>query len=134
MESQRTNWLAIIACVVIAQVVPMIWYGVFADPWMEGNHFTRNDFKDTSPLPYVVNLISSFIQAWVLALLLQKIGVRKARTGFLTGLLIGFAFVLMQTATSNLFSHRVLALTFIDGGYPTIVFGLMGLILAVWRK
>ena len=57
----------------------------------------------------------------------------NATTGALYGLCAGLCWVAASYGISYLFERRPLALWLINGGYHTVQFTLIGLILGAWR-
>ena len=39
------NWIAILVAAVVNMAIGAGWYGYFAEPWMEGNGFTREQIE-----------------------------------------------------------------------------------------
>lgn len=135
MKSLKINYLAILACVVLAQVIPAIWYTVFSDQWMAANKLTMEFVEqNVSSTPYLVSLVHSLLFSLVLAWLFRRMKVESGIDGLQIGLAIGFAFVLMEHMTVNAFSYRPYYLSWIDGGCTAIVIPICGFILGAWRK
>lgn len=135
MKSLKINYLAILACVVLAQVIPAIWYTVFSEPWMKANNITMEQAEAAaSSTPYFVSIIHAFLISYVMAWLFQRMNVTSGMEGLQIGLAIGFAFVLMEHMTVNSFSLRPYYLTWIDGGCTFVVIPIIGFILGSWLK
>jgi hypothetical protein len=134
MKQLKINHLAILACVVVGQIVPMIWYSSFSTPWMAGHHITLEQGQNSPPTPYIVAIVYSIVSAYTMAYLFKRMNVDSMADGFKTALLIGFAFTLMYSMTNNLFTFKPYYLTWIDGGVFVVVYALFGVILGAWRK
>ena len=89
----RTNWLAIIACVVAAMAIGFLWYGaLFNEQWMAGNGITMegdNMFKNGIPRPYsnspmIINTIVMLIYALIMNWLIHKTRDTSVVKGFLS--------------------------------------------------
>jgi len=135
MRKQSVNLWAVLVCVVIGQIIPALWYGVFSEQWMALNGFTMEQIKSaTSPVPYLASIISTSFMAYTIAWVYTKIPVKSLVMGFLIGLLFGIVFVLFETIVKDMFSMRPLALSLINGGVSVIVYAITGAILGGWRK
>jgi len=135
MKQPTINHLAVWLIVIIGQVVPALWYGLFSESWMSYNDLTMEYIEENQRVvPYIASVISSVIFAYVLAWVYQQMGVDSALSGLLIGLLMGFAFTHLPHLVQNLFSFRPYGLSWIDGGVNLVIWGLAGLILGGWRK
>ncbi|MBK8628539.1 MAG: DUF1761 domain-containing protein [Saprospiraceae bacterium] len=142
--SNRTNWLAIAASVVVSMVVGFLWYGViFAKQWMDGNGITVNEddtkfFKDgvemdMSNTPMILNTLFMLVYALIINWLLDKANARTLQSGAMIGLAIGVTHTL-NVIVGNMFAANPSSLSMVDGSYNLVVFTLMGAILGGWQK
>jgi hypothetical protein len=84
----------------------------------------------------VVILVASFALTLIMAANLAFFIAGPATTiGFAVGaaLAAGFGWAALSLAVISLFERRPLAYILINGGYLTVGFALMGLILGLWR-
>ena len=80
MKELKINHLAVWLIVVLAQVIPMGWYSLFADPWMKYNDLTMDFVQENeSTTPYIASIIGSIIMAYTLAWLFKKMNIIKIR-------------------------------------------------------
>jgi hypothetical protein len=135
MRKQSVNLWAVLVCVVIAQIVPALWYTAFSESWMALNGFTEQQMKsEVSPVPYLASIVSSSFITYTIAWIFTKIPVKTFIAGFMTGLLFGLVFVLSEVIVKDMFSLRPLLLSLIDGGVSVVVYTITGSILGIWRK
>jgi hypothetical protein len=135
MKKLKINYWAVIVVVVLSQLVPMIWYGVFAEQWMELNGLTMEMItEDGSSAPYIMAIIASFTFAMVLAWLFKRMNVESAKDGLITAVIMGIPFSLFNLMTVYMFSFRPYGLAWIDGGENLIIWALSGIVLGAWRK
>ncbi|GJM34161.1 MAG: hypothetical protein DHS20C18_31620 [Saprospiraceae bacterium] len=135
MRALKINHLAVFVIVVLGQLIPMGWYGLFAQKWMSLNKLTMDTIEaNQSATPYIVSIIASVILAYILAWLFVRMKIESPMDGLVTGLAIGFGFTFMPTMVHNFFSFRPYELTWIDGGANLIIYAVAGLILGSWRK
>ncbi len=135
MEQQKINHLAVVVCTVLSMLVPVIWYSIFADQWMQLNGLSEefvHEHESTSM--YIAALISGLIGSYLLAWLWQRMQIQSAKDGFLAGLAIGFGLLFLTGMIDNLFSHRAYALSWIDGGKSIIWTTVAGTVLGAWIK
>lgn len=123
------NWLAVIAAAVSSFVLGGIWYSaLFAKAWQAAAGVTDAQIKNA-------NMGLIFGGSFVLALVASAsfaafLGNEPdAMTGALYGLTAGLCWVATSIGMDYLFERRSLALFLINGGYHTLQFTLIGLIL-----
>ena len=128
---QNLNWYAVVAAALSTFIIGGIWYSIFAESWMDANHFTSDYLKERK-MPFVFGL--SFVLSFVMALnLAMFIGNQGLSYGFLAGFLAGFGWVALAIAIIALFEKRPLKYVLINGGYMLISFSVMGIILGAWK-
>ncbi|HMO40379.1 MAG TPA: DUF1761 domain-containing protein [Saprospiraceae bacterium] len=135
MKSLKINHLAVFTIIVIAQIIPALWYGLFTDSWMKLNNFTM-DFitENQSSTPYIASVIGSLIITYTMAHLFTKMNITTGVQGLLTGALIGFAFTHVPNIVTSQFEFRPYALSWINGGVNIIIYAIAGFILGAWKK
>ncbi len=135
MKNLKINHWAVLVIVVLAQVIPAIWYGVFADYWMEYNELTMEEIESKQSLfPYFISIFGSLFFGYTLAYLFMRMGIESVQAGLTMALLMGFSFFAFPTLVQTLFSFRPVFLGFIDGGVYLLIWALAGAILGGWRK
>jgi hypothetical protein len=132
------NLLAMLVSAIVAFVIGALWYSplLFGKAWMAAHGFTpeaMTDLRKQMMRAYVVSFVCFVVMAFVLAVLLSRLGVTTpvegAKMGFITWL--GFAATIGLTA--NLYSSAPLALYLIDVSYQLVYMVAMGAILAAWH-
>ncbi|GLU51856.1 DUF1761 domain-containing protein [Dyadobacter frigoris] len=135
MRKQSVNLWAVLVCVVIGQIIPALWYYLFAEQWAALNGFEKSAMDSAnSSVPYLASIVSSAFMAYTLGWVFTKIPVKSGYIGFLIGLLFGIVFVLFEIIVKDMFSKRALELSLIDGGVSVIIYCITGFILGIWRK
>ncbi len=126
------NWLAIIVAALAPFVIGGLWYGpLFQKPWMALTGITK-ETPGQNPIPLVMGM--SFVLNLVIAISLAMfIGGGDWHMGLFAGFMAGFTFVGMAFGIVYLFESRPLKLWFINAGYQTVVFTVMGVILGAWH-
>jgi len=130
----EVNYLAIVAAALAAFVLGGLWYSpvLFGKAWQREVGLSDEELKRGNMARiFGTALILSLIASWVFALFLGP------RPPMALGLGAGFAAGLCWVASSfgmnYLFARRSLKLFVIDGGFHTLQFTVIGLILALWH-
>ena len=134
MEKQKINWLAIVILVVAYQLIAVVWYGVFAQSWMDFNQFTEADFAERNITPYIIAIITALITNYVLAALFKALDIDSAMAGLRLAILCWIGFTFAEVSTLYIFSFKPFGLTLIDSGKALIAFSVSGIVLGAWRK
>lgn len=135
MRKQSVNLWAVLVCVVVGQIIPVVWYYLFREQWTELNGFPRPGIESANNvIPYLANIVSTSFTAYTMAWVYTKVPVKSGFIGFLIGMLFGIVFILFETIVKDMFAKRSLELSLIDGGLRVIVYSISGFILGVWRK
>ena len=138
----KTNWLAIVVCLIVGMALGFLWYGaLFQNQWMAGNSITMTGdqmFKngvamDMSMTPMIFNTIAMLVYALVMNWLIQKTGSTDLMSGLTLGAVIG-GIHLFGIITGNMFAGNPMSLSMVDGSYTFILFAVMGAILGAWQK
>jgi hypothetical protein len=136
MPLSNLNWLAIVAAALSMFVLGGLWYSkvLFAKAWMSAGGLTEEDLKRGNAAKiFGLSFILSLVMAVNLAMFLND-PKTTALWGATAGFLAGFGWVALSIVMIGLFERRNWKLMFINGGYVTIAFVLMGLIVGAWRK
>ena len=127
------NWLAVIAAAASSFVLGGVWYGaLFGDAWLKAAGLTKAQaMASNKALIFGGSFVLSLIASATFALFLGPN--IDAMTGALYGLCAGLCWVGASYGISYLFEMRPLSLWLINGGYHTLQFTLIGLILGAWH-
>jgi len=129
------NWLAVLAAAVSTFVIGGLWYSpvLFGRAWMSVNNLSEADLAQ-SKMAKIFGL--SFFFALIMAANLAAFLAEPKTTaawGATAGFLAGFGWVTLGIATIALFERRSWKYVLINGGYMTVSFMIMGLILGAWH-
>ncbi len=131
----KINHLAVIVCTILSMVIPVAWYSLFADQWMNLNGFSLEFVEEnSSPKLYISALLSGLIGSYVLAWLWQKMSISSIVDGVIAALAIGFGLLFLTGMVHNMFEYRPYGLSWINGGGTMLWMVVSGIILATWRK
>jgi hypothetical protein len=129
------NWLAVLAAAVSSFVLGGLWYSkaLFGRAWMSANNLSDADLaKSNMAKIFGLSLVFSVIMAANLPAFLAE-PKTTASWGATAGFLAGFGWVALSIATIALFERRSWKYMLINGGYMTVSFVIMGLIIGAWR-
>ncbi|MGH9602148.1 MAG: DUF1761 family protein [Terriglobales bacterium] len=135
MSMESVNWLAVLAAAVSTFILGGLWYSpaLFGRSWMTECGLTDADLqKGSTGKIFGFSFIFSLLMAANLALFLADPNTTAA-WGATAGFLAGFGWVALGLGVISLFERRSWKYIFINGGYMTVAFVVMGLILGVWQ-
>ena len=135
MEEMHINHLAVWAAAVANMVVGAIWYSpvLFYKVWMQAAELTEEQVKGMNPAKtYTLAFLAALVIAYNLAAFLGDSNT-TASWGATAGFLAGLGFSAMAFWTIALFEQRTTKYVLINGGYITVAFTVMGLIIGAWR-
>jgi hypothetical protein len=131
----HVNWLAVLAAAVSTFVIGGLWYSpvLFGRAWMSVNNLSQADLaKSNMARIFGLSFFFALIMAANLAAFLAEPRTTAA-WGATAGFLAGFGWVALGIATIALFERRSWKYAAINGGYMTVSFVIMGLILGAWH-
>lgn len=135
MDISTLNWLAIIAAALSNFLIGGLWYSpvLFGKAWMKENNFSDEDLKKGNMARiFGLTFLFSLVMAFNLAMFLNDSNT-TASWGAIAGFLAGFGWVAMAVFIYGHFERRSTKYMLINGGYFTISFVVMGLIIGLWR-
>ena len=129
------NWFAVLAASLSTFALGGLWYSpaLFGRAWMTVNNLDNEQLaKSNMAKIFGLAFVFAVIMAANLAAFLAE-PKTTATWGATAGFLAGFGWVALGIATIALFERRSAKYVLINGGYMTVAFVLMGLILGAWR-
>lgn len=135
MDTSLLNPWAILVAAASNFVIGGLWFSplLFGRAWMKANGFTEDDLKKGSP---AVIFGVSFFFCLVMAANLAAFLATPETTltwGITAGVLAGLGFATLGLGVVALFERRPWSYIFVNGGYLTVSFAVMGAILGAWR-
>ena len=123
------NWLAVFAAAASSFVLGGLWYSaLFAKQWQTAAGLSEADIKGgNTGLIFGGSFVFALIASVSFAVFLGS--EIDAMTGALYGLTAGLCWVAASFGMNYLFERKNLPLFLINGGYHTLQFTLIGLIL-----
>jgi uncharacterized protein DUF1761 len=130
----EVNYLAVIAAAVATFALGGLWYSpaLFGKAWQREAGVSEERMKSANmTLIFGLTFVLSLIAAWVFALFL---GPRPPMSlGLGAGFSAGLCWVAASLGINYLFERKSLKLWLINGGYHTLQFTIIGLVLALWH-
>jgi hypothetical protein len=134
------NYLAILACGIVAMIVGFLWYGpIFGKSWarMMGINMDQKPPQSAMIKSYGIMFIGSLLMAFVLSHALIFASTYLHESGVSAGLQTGFwnwlGFIAPVTIGAVLWEKKPWTLWFITSGYYLVLLLIMGVILALWH-
>jgi hypothetical protein len=128
------NVWAVLAAGVSSLVLGALWYSpvLFARAWMRESGMTEEKARAANPAK---TLGATFVLALIGAAVFAAFLGPKPAPGFATvvGFTAGLCWVAGSFGINYLFEQRSLKLFLINGGYHTLQYTAIGLILGVWH-
>lgn len=133
MDLSTLNVWAILAATVSAFAIGFLWYGpLFGSTWMKAAGMSEEDVEGANMTRlFGLAFLFQLIMTVNLALFLNdpSIGLQQ---GALYGFLTGFGWIFFALAVNSLYEQRSWSYIFVNGGYWTVTFTVMGVILGAW--
>ncbi len=127
------NWLAVLAATFAAIVLGGLWYSpiLFAKAWQRAAGVSDEALKSANmPAVFGLAFIFTLVMAANLAFFVNGADLTMTLAYSLAA---GFGWAALGLGVVALFERRPPAYFLINGGYLTLAFLLMGLILGLWR-
>lgn len=130
----EVNWLAVLAAAVSSFVVGGLWYSprVFGKVWQRASGLSDDQLQSGHPgLVYGGAFLLCLLSAAVFAMFLGP----APAPGFATaaGFAAGLCWVAASFGVNYLFERKSIGLFLVNGGYHTVQFTVIGLVLGLWH-
>ncbi len=128
------NWLAVVAAAVSSFVVGAVWYSpiLFGRVWQRETGLSDEQIKSGNPAKIFGGaFVLSLIAAIVFAMFLGPAPALPLALG--AGVAAGLCWVASSFGINYLFERKSLPLFLVNGGYHTVQFAVIGLMLGLWH-
>lgn len=135
MENITINHLAVFVCALANLALGALWYSplLFYRGWLQETGLSEEQLAKTNPLKtYGLTFLLALVMSYNLAFFLGD-GNTTPAWGATAGFLAGFGWAAMIFTVIALFEHRSPRYILINGGFITVYFTLIGLILGLWQ-
>ncbi|NGP76521.1 DUF1761 domain-containing protein [Balneolaceae bacterium YR4-1] len=134
MDMSTLNIWAILVATLSTFLVGWLWYGpLFGKSWMTATGLSEEQLQQGNMAKiFGLAFVFELIMAFNLAMFLNdpSIGLQE---GTLYGFLTGFGWVFFALAVNALYEQKSWKYILVNGGYWTVTFTVMGLILGAWK-
>lgn len=127
------NWLAVIVAAILNMALGALWYSrlLFGNLWMKAIGKSMDELGGAAT-GYIVTFIGSLVAAFVLALLVNSLGIATWSGGLLIGAVVSVGFVATATLASGVFNEISMTVWGIFAGYSLVSMALQGALLGLW--
>jgi hypothetical protein len=125
------NWWAVLAATVVVFILGGFWYSPALFGRISGVVTEQGGAGRNMQAVFVVAYFFQWLAASFLAAVLGPNS--TATYGLMIGLMVGLFFVTTALGITNIFDNKPLRHLFVNGGYHTVSFGIMGLIIGFWH-
>jgi hypothetical protein len=135
MENLYINHLAVLVCAIANLALGALWYSpiLFYKGWLRETGLSEEQLAKSNPIKtYGLSFLFALVMAYNLAFFLGDSATAPA-WGATAGFLAGFGWCTLIFAVIALFEQRSWKYIFINGGFITVWFTLIGFILGIWR-
>ena len=135
MEELYINHIAVFVCAIANLALGALWYSpaLFYKAWLKETNLSEEQLAKSNPVKtYGLAFLFALVISYNLAFFLGDANT-DAIWGTTAGFLAGFGWSTLIFAIIALFEIRSWKYIFINGGYITTYFTLIGFILGIWR-
>ena len=135
MENLYINHIAVFVCAILNLALGALWYSpiLFYKGWLSETKLTEEQLAKIKPRQDLrTGIPFCMVISYNLAFFLGD-ATTNAMWGATAGFLAGFGFSALIFTIIALFEQRSWKYIFINGGYITVYFTLIGFVLGIWR-
>lgn len=139
MDISNINFFAVIAATLSTFVVGWLWYGpLFGKAWVDAIDMTEEELQQGNMakifgFAFIFELIMAFNLAMFLTGSPEAAAQVNAGMGAFYGFLTGFGWIFFALAVNSLYEQKSWKYIFVNGGYWSVAFTIMGLIIGAWK-
>ncbi|MDZ7693947.1 MAG: DUF1761 domain-containing protein [Balneolaceae bacterium] len=139
MAFSSINIWAVLVATLSTFLVGAVWYGpLFGKSWMAATGMNEEKIQQGNTakifsLAFIFELIMAFNLAMFFHGSPEASEQINAGSGAFYGFLTGFGWVFFALAVNSLYEQKSWKYILINGGYWTVTFTIMGLILGAWK-
>ena len=135
MENVSINHIAVFVCAIANLALGALWYSpaLFYKAWAQETNLREEQLARSNPAKtYGLAFLFSLLISYNLAFFLGDANTTPV-WGATAGFLAGFGWCTLIFGIIALFEQRSWKYIFINGGFITVYFTLIGVILGLWR-
>jgi Protein of unknown function (DUF1761) len=134
MHGFDVNWLAVLLAAIVRFAIGGVWFAPFAfgPAWGRMVGINAEAAKARMGRAMAVDFIAGFILAWVLANVLQFLGVNRLVSGARVSFFLWLGFTAMPFLSAAMFEGRPMRLYAIVAGFWLVSLVVMGGLIGAW--
>ena len=134
MPNFSINVFALVGAAVAKMALGALWYSpaLFLKPWLRLTRTTEEQMKERMAQALAVDILGSFVMAFVLVQAIRYAGAVTMPHGMAVGFWTWLGFVAVSTIGTVTFERKPFKLFLLNNGYTLLSLLIMGAILAVW--
>ncbi len=136
LELEGINLWAVVVAWVVNCAVGAYWYSPagFANKWKQyGGGDMMKIPQDEATRTLIAVVVSGFIQALTLAVLLNSLNVNSITEGLIAGVVLWFGLVAATTVGVTLYARKSWKFLGLNAAYFLVVMAINSIILSVWQ-
>lgn len=139
MDLSNINFWAVLVATLSTFVVGWLWYGpLFGETWMNATGLSEEQIRQGNMgkifgFAFIFELFMAFNLAMFFYGSPEGAEMINAGSGAFYGFLTGFGWIFFALAVNSLYEQKSWKYIFVNGGYWTVSFTIMGLILGAWK-
>jgi hypothetical protein len=130
------NYFAVIVAGLVYFFLGAIWYSplLFVKPYMRYRSLlTGASDAALKPLDFVITAVAEILAAFVLAVLLESLGITTILPAIVLALFVVIAFSAGIMLVHDIYNGAHVVLWLINSSYNVVAFVLMAIILVLWQ-
>jgi hypothetical protein len=134
MREIPINFFAILSAAAAKVLIGALWYSpaLFLRSWLQLSGVTEDEMKAGMTKAVLIDVIGSFLMAFVLVHAVRYAGATTVPQGMAVGFFNWLGFVAVVTIGTVTYERRPFKLFLLNNGYLLISLLVMGAMLAVW--
>lgn len=134
MPNISVNVFALGGAALVKMALGALWYSpaLFLKPWLSLTRTTEEQMKERMAQALAVDILGSFVMAFVLVHAIRYAGAVTAPQGMAVAFWNWLGFVAVSTIGTVTFERKPFKLFLLNNGYTLLSLLMMGAILAVW--
>ena len=129
----QVNWIAVVLGAIFNLLLGSLWYGpLFGKLWLRviGK---KSEELQSSAVMYVLPLVAGLVSSYILAVLIAGLGITIWWQGIIIGAVVWVGIGSAATLTTGTFEDTPKGAWLLFAIYQLIVYGVQGLVFAVWK-
>jgi hypothetical protein len=135
MNTSPFNWLAVIVCLILSQIIGYAWYNptFIVQAWLKDQNASSAEKNTPRIISYLLALIGAFLETVFFYNLLRGQEDITALFGAMFGVMVWLGLIASSALVNNQFSKRGGKVWISDAGYHFVYLLFCGVILGAWH-